>query len=431
MVFPALDDNELRAVMAAYLSPSRPVSDHEHLMGRADMLLKIERAFTSGGRHIFIHGDRGIGKTSLARAAATFHQDVSLPLLTVQCEPNATAYGLIRDMALKILPPQKSWINRVVKEKLRINIPGLSYEKAQELSNGIIPEITTINEGLVIVESLASSYNKPPVIIIDEFDQIACIDSRRTMANFFKAVSDQEIPMRLIICGIGDSLDAMIGEHMSTGRLLAPLKLEAISIDARYKILIAPAQKIGVQIDNETLVRTAIISDGYPYYVHLIGEHLFWQMRDDPQNVLISTPEHFDAALSAASEMAEPNLKQSYERATQKYKNDYEEVLWSVADDSDLRRQITEIYEKSYLRIMYIRNKRPLAKKTFNSRLSMLCDDRHGRLLEATGAGWYQFKENRLRGYVRLVAERNGVKLDSEHHFGHASKKGHVRAISG
>jgi hypothetical protein len=121
--------------------------------------------------------------------------------------------------------------------------------------------------------------------------------------------------------------------------------------------------------------------------------------------------------------MAESNLKEAYEKATQKYKNDYEEVLWSVADDSDLRRQVSEIYDKSYLRIMDQRSKKPLTKTTFYSRMAMLCTDRHGPVLETTSAGWYQFKENRLRGYVRLVAERNGMKLDSEHHLGHSDKR--------
>jgi uncharacterized protein len=422
MTIPGADHAHFLKIIGEYLSPSRPVSHHEHLMGRDDMLLKIERAFSSGGRHIFIHGDRGIGKTSLARSAGLFHQHASLPLLTVQCEPTADAYSLMHDMALKILPSGNGPNRCATKERFNIGIPGLSYEKIKELSAGGIPKIESINEALGIIDAISRLYDVPPVVIIDEFDQIASLDSRRTIASFFKAVSDQEIPLRFIICGIGDSLDAMIGEHMSTGRLLAPLRLEAISLDARFKILEAAATEIGVQIDRETLIRTALISDGFPYYVHLIGEQLFWSMYDDPSEVRVSAPEHFDNALRQASEMAEPNLKHSYEKAIQKYKNDYEEVLWSVADHSNLQRQVTEIYDRSYTRIMELRGKAPLSKKTFNSRLSMLCNPRHGPVLEATGAGWYKFKENRLRGYIRLVAERNGVKLASEHHFGNGRR---------
>jgi AAA ATPase domain len=424
MAIPGVSEDCFQSVIRDYLSASRPVSHHEHLMGRDDMLLKIQRAFSSNGRHIFIHGDRGIGKTSVARAASNFHQDVSLPTLSVQCEPRVNAYAIMRDIALKILPPKKTGLTRVVqRERLKVGLPGLSYEKAHELSQGTVPAITSINEAIVVVDALARAYAKPPVIIVDEFDQITGLDARRTVASFVKAVSEEEVPLRFIICGIGHSLDAMIGQHLSTGRLLAPLKLQAILPGARMKILKSAASQLGVEIDNDSLHRASAISDGFPYYIHLVGEHLFWQMHDDTDPVTVSSPRHFDGALLAAAEMAEPNLKVAYEKATQKYKNDYEEVLWSVADDSDLRRQVTDIYNKSYLRIMELRKKKPLAKTTFYSRMGMLSKTGNGSVLETTGAGWYQFRENRLRGYVRLVAERNGIKLDSEHHLGPSQKR--------
>lgn len=328
----------------------------------------------------------------------------------------------MRDIALKLLPTKPSLVTRTIKEKLKVGLPGISYEKAQELADGQIPAISSINEAVVVVQALAKGHSSSPVVIIDEFDQIADIDARRTVASFFKAISDQEVPLRFIICGIGDSLDAMIGEHLSTGRLLAPLKLDAISLDARFGILTSAASQVGVQIDSESLWRVAIISDGFPYFVHLIGEQLFWQMHDDDQEVLISTPDHFDAALTAASEMAEPNLKHAYEKATQKYKTDYDEVLWAFADDSQLRRQITEVYDRSYARIVQSRSGKPISKKTFSNRVSALSDPSAG-VLEAKGNGWYQFRENRLRGYVRLVAEREGVQLDSEHHLGKNQKR--------
>lgn len=422
MAIKGISELKLREVLNEYLTASKPVSHHEHLMGRQDVLKKIERAFASGGRHIFIHGDRGIGKTSLARSACLFHQPSDFGLLTVQCEPSASAYAIMRDIALKILPPKPGLVTRVIKDKFKIGVPGLSYEKAHELSQGEIPSINSINEAIVVVEALSRNHAAPPVVIIDEFDQIADIDARKTVASFFKAVSDQEVPLRFIICGIGDTLDAMIGEHMSTGRLLAPLKLEAISIDARFDIVLSAAKELGVQIDRETLFRIATISDGFPYFVHLIGEHLFWKMHDDRQDILISTPEHFDEALTSAAEMAEPNLKHAYDNATRKYKTDYNEVLWAFADDSKIERQISDVYESSYLRIMRMLKKKPISKKTFGNRIATLCETSEPTLV-SKGNGWYQFKENRLRGYVRLMAERADVQLDSEHHFGKSAKR--------
>ena len=110
-----------------------------------------------------------------------------------------------------------------------------------------------------------------------------------------------------------------------------------------------------------------------------------------------------------------------------KYKSDYAGVLWAFADDLRLERQVSEVYENSYQRIVQQRKQKPLAKKTFSSRVAALCE-LGTAVLEATGNGWYQFKESRLRGYVRLVAERHGVQLDSEHQLGKSEKRRSVES---
>jgi hypothetical protein len=56
-----------------------------------------------------------------------------------------------------------------------------------------------------------------------------------------------------------------------------------------------------------------------------------------------------------------------------------------------------------------------LNKLSFTNRLNSLKTARHGSFLRATGAGWYEFRENRMRGYVRLVAQREGISLEPEH----------------
>ena len=59
-----------------------------------------------------------------------------------------------------------------------------------------------------------------------------------------------------------------------------------------------------------------------------------------------------------------------------------------------------------------------LSKSSFTNRLNSLKTERHGNFLRGTGAGWYEFRENRMRGYVRLVAQREGISLEPEHFLG-------------
>jgi uncharacterized protein len=56
------------------LSPTTPIRSAEFLRGRDKKLEDIRRAVIQPGRHIFIYGDRGVGKTSLAQTAAFEHQ---------------------------------------------------------------------------------------------------------------------------------------------------------------------------------------------------------------------------------------------------------------------------------------------------------------------------------------------------------------------
>ena len=76
----------------------------------------------------------------------------------------------------------------------------------------------------------------------------------------------------------------------------------------------------------------------------------------------------------------------------------------------------TEIYEQSYVPLMEKRDDRkPIAKELFYQRLNKLKSPTHGQIVIGNRQGWYGFKENVLRGYVRLRAEPLGVKIGIDH----------------
>jgi Cdc6-like AAA superfamily ATPase len=419
MVDKVVVEEVFRDVMKRHFTPSRSISSTEYLRGREAQLRQIDRAFNSEGKHIFVHGDRGVGKTSLGRTAAFVHGSADGDLPTIVCEKSTGPYQLLRDIALSCVPPRHLVEAPVHKKSFKGGVPFLGGDVVEEIKRGQIPQITSMNEGLAIVGYLATLNQRTPVIVIDEFDVIQDETTRHTFASFLKHISDQEIGVRFIVCGIGDSLDEMIGSHLSTGRYLKPIPLERISHDARWQIIASAANELNIGVDDNSMIRIGQISDGFPYYVHLMGEKLFWAMHDDPNGASVSTPAHFETALREASVEAEPSLKVAYEKATQKYANDYQQVLWAVADDSNLRRQMKDIYS-SYSRIMsqYYCEREALDLTKFYNRMNALRGERHGSILRTPNAGWYEFRENRLRGYVRLIAEREGIQLEPEHHLG-------------
>ena len=62
--------DEFGEKLATVVNAATPIRSIQHLKGRQQQLQEIERALYAPGRHIFIYGDRGVGKSSLAATAA-------------------------------------------------------------------------------------------------------------------------------------------------------------------------------------------------------------------------------------------------------------------------------------------------------------------------------------------------------------------------
>jgi archaellum biogenesis ATPase FlaH len=409
-----LDEDHFKEILQNNLTPARAISSPQHLKGRTRALRQIDRAFNSPGKHVFIFGDRGVGKTSLAQTAAFIQQSSTAEPILLAC--GATPFLLtIRDAVKRALPVGDVVFQKKIEQKLKAGIAGFGVDLTRSLSSGVVPPIETINEAVQLLRFIGEVHSKEPVIIFDEFDQITENDQRKMCADVIKQVSDQGLNVRFILCGIGTSMEDLIGVHLSTARYLLPIELERLSHDARWEIIKTAAGAMNVIVSDNHLMRIGQISDGFPYYVHLIGEQLLWNMFDDPNPVGHCMQSHFKEGVNSAVREAEAALKSIYDNAVQKYSDDYEEVLWALADLHSLRRQTTDVYEKSYLTIMENRHERKkLTKPQFSSRLNSLKTPRHGEIIVGKGAGWYEFKENIVRGYVRLRAEDHGVHLGNE-----------------
>jgi uncharacterized protein len=85
MTIPEVSDSALRKILTENLTPSDTIKTPERLFGREKTLKTIDRALNSAGRQIFIYGDRGVGKTSLALTAAFLHTGVENLPIYVPC----------------------------------------------------------------------------------------------------------------------------------------------------------------------------------------------------------------------------------------------------------------------------------------------------------------------------------------------------------
>lgn len=407
-----LEEREFGTLLGRVLSPSQPLETAELLRGRDKQLSEIRKALYSPGRHALIHGLRGVGKTSLARTVA-FELTQECEPIFVACDAKTTVDSLLKDVVSAANARRPGFTSEVRKIGGGFSRWGLNISGDRTVSEGPIGSPETLNEGVRLVDFISQHYGRLPIVVIDEFDLIEDPKEQESLANLVKQVSDQKIDLKFIVCGIGSSPDRLMSSHMSIDRFFHTVSLERLSFQARLEIFAEASDVLGVEPEIGTLSKTAMISDGFPHYVHVIAEKVFWEVYEARNGGKI-TPELFEIALVNAAGAMDIRMRQPYETATRKYTNDYEPILWALADSHQLQRRSTDIFS-SYQRIMQGLKREALERDRFNNRLNTLKRSTHASIVLGTRQGWYEFAEPMTRGYVRLRAEQNGVSLEPEH----------------
>jgi len=424
VTIPGVSEDRMREVLAAHLTPSLHITTPERLFGREKRLTEIARAFNSPGRHIFIHGDRGVGKTSLALTAANIQQEGLEEPIYILCSTKSDFGDIVLAIGNAAVPIRERLETDGSSAKLGASVAGFggNFEKGRP-AKADLQKPTDINTAIDIIRYVLERRAKPPVIVIDELERLNSEDDKIQLAEFINSLSSALPQVKVILAGIGSTIEDLLGAHQSAVRKLENIALDRLRHDELWQIITSVSSELGVTIDREALVRISVLSDGFPHYVHLIGEALFWSMFDDADGVMACNAEHFKAGVKGALERTEAEHKSLYQKATQKTKNsvDYEHALWALADRSDTRRQLSSIYDDSYKHIanqIGVASIDKLEREKFNQRLLSLRTENHGNVLVGHGAGWFSFRENILRGYVRLVAENKGVRLARDNYVG-------------
>ena len=416
MAIQSLDRTEFGARINKVLSPAQPVRSIENLKGRDRELYLIEQALYADGRHVFVYGDRGVGKSSLAATAAFQYQSVDASPIFVGGSEDDTFKSIVANIANKALGRSRT---ESVKQTRSLGLEwrGIKWSDGQEVTPvEIVSRIQSIGDAAELLREVAVLHSKKPIIVIDEFDTIADEQERNKFAHLLKHLGDQGTDIKIIFTGVSKSLDAMIGAHQSAHRQLAQINLPRLPWEARREIVENAANAFELSIDNNVNWRIAIVSDGYPFYVHLITECMLWEAFNETAQPAELSWVHYHAGLRTAIESINAQLKQPYEKAVTHRDQEYEDVVWSTADGENLDRNLNDMYE-SYRMIARKRSRSEVLERPryvdFVRRLKQVP---YGHILTPVTKrpGWYTYTERMLRGYVRMQAEINDVELSGE-----------------
>ena len=361
---------------------------------------------------MFIFGDRGVGKTSLAHTAAFLHQDSGAEPVIRSCDGGSSFGVIIRDITQGLLGRNPLEVSRKSSSKVRAALSALSAETAREIEEGNVPLPMSVNEAVALLRLGAISHSTAPVVVLDEFERLASSSDRSLFGDLIKQLGDQDVPVKMLFCGVGGSLDDLLAGHASCYRHLAGIHLERLDFGAILEIVRGAADVLEIEMKDDYAYRIGAISDGFPHYAHLVGWNLFGLLIDEERRRVLAR--EFSTAVHRAALDVEPRLLQAYRRATEKYSDDYRFVLWAAAEHPDLRRRSSDIY-LSYQKLCRALGQQFLDRDKFNHRLNALKGESHGQVLSGTRTGWYEFSEPMVRGYCRLKAEEGGFHLGLEY----------------
>jgi Cdc6-like AAA superfamily ATPase len=257
---PVLDREVL---VSRVFTPATPVSESALFAGRMNELRQVIDAINQRGRHAVIFGERGVGKTSLASVISS---RLRLPGTTViaprvNCDSSDTYISLWRKVFSQI---------DLLKKTPAVGFQLTIFEETVKAAD-VIPE----NAGPDEVRRLLSLLSTAGLLIVifDEFDRIENMTTRRMMADTIKALSDHDVPVTIVIVGVADTLQELIVQHESIERAIAQVKMPPMEITETEQILDNGIARLEMKIERAPRLEIAMMSQGFPHYVHAMGLH--------------------------------------------------------------------------------------------------------------------------------------------------------------
>ncbi len=406
----AIQEDEFGQRIHAVLFPSSPIQSHEFLFGRDGQLDRIRRALMAPGRQVFIYGERGVGKSSLAGAAAAEVQCADAVPLHASCGSSSTFTGVIWNLirATAAEPAQA----KTIQNKRGIEGKGLSWTTNTETSTQPTTAPLDIEDAANRLDAAFTAYSQRTVAVIDEFDLIPDVAERNKFAELIKALGDRKSNVKLIFTGVASALDELLESHGSAHRQLDTILLERLDYQPRLDIIKKALGAFDLDFDPSVIYRIASVSNGFPYYVHLLTEHLLWAWYGDPGAEQVSM-DHLHDAFAKATDAVHADLRKPYDKAT-RGRDQAAIVLWATADAFDLERT-TEAIWASYSQICDTLEVEALEKDKFKAQLRNLKAESHGSILDGVPSRrLHLFREAMVRGYVRMAAACKNIELDDQ-----------------
>lgn len=385
---------ERTTALRSAFTPAAPVRNTELFSGRQDQMVRIVDTFYAPGEHGVIFGERGVGKTSLASVTSIIATNGGGLGLRVNCAASDSASNIwlrVGETLSTALQVDQA------RDHVLDDVADVAPGAVQLLTS---PHVTThdLLTALQIVGQV-----RPVALFLDEFDRVDDPNVHAELVDLMKTISDQVLPITIVVVGVGADVDTLIDEHQSIGRGFNQVEMPRMSPAELTEVATRGLAQADMTAADDAAEFIGQMSTGLPHYAHLMGLHSgLIAVRGQHDEV---TVEHVLAALPEAVARAQQHVSKLYFDATHStQRNLFKEVLLAAAlartDErgyfapGDLRAPMTAILDRSV----------QVEIPTFAKQLSAFAGDR-GPVLDRTGVSTrprYRFVEPLLVPYVSM-----------------------------
>jgi hypothetical protein len=372
----------LIARVGRVFTPGTPVSRISIFGGRLEQIMEIVGAVTAEGQHAVLFGDRGVGKTSLANVLteifAGVEDGVNLRYVRVNCN-TGDSFTIL-------------WSN-ILRE--------MGVERDDEDAHRLL----TPEDVRFILAKQPST-----VIVIDELDRLENDDALTSLADTVKSLSDHAVDTTLVLVGVADSVDELIGDHHSIERALVQVPMPRMPQSELAEIVDKGTGQLEMTITASAKERITRLSEGLPHYTHLLAMNACLRALTDDRSEVNDTD--VDGAIKAAVDKAQHSIRSSYTSAIRSAHKDalFEQVLLAcaLAEKDELGCFAAGAVRGPMNRIMRKRYDIP----AFARHLTEFTTFERGAVLTRSGRSrnqFYRFRNPMLPPYVILNGLANGV----------------------
>jgi len=274
-------------------SPGRPVQP-EYFVARIGEIQRLERAIkqTISGRNenIFITGQRGIGKSSLA-GFVRYLAEKEHNLIGTHCflgsvrsledMMGAIFHRLLQDCTDKSLFDKLRDIFGSYIKGLTLFGLGVEFTKdkgdLRTLVDNFLPLLRKI------YYEVKENGKKGLILILDDLNGISDVPQFSQFLKSFVdtlATSGKPLPILLVLVGLPERRDELIKHQLSVARIFDVVDLSTMSQSESEEFFLRMFEKQNVKVTSDALYLMVGLSGGFPMLMHEVGDSVFWQDTD-------------------------------------------------------------------------------------------------------------------------------------------------------